>query len=431
VAKKWKQPTDGPVDLNRTHVFNKPIKESNLGTAVSWPSTMQMPQVAGNPVIWEEPWVWPKFRVEPELLDGMTLDPRTGRIGGAPTKEAQRQTWTVYACNPVGETVCSVHMRVLDPPSDLTFEATEMVLSNGMPWENKVESCNGTKPLNFRADTLPIGLTMDAKTGLISGEPNQVDDDFVEYDVFAWNEVGEAKLTLRLLTTIVETQQDEAAKAGGGGALEIGRIVNKDVSARVGMRVEGTEEFIQWRERQGLADESATPERSTEDCRRSRVLNKEAYVTAKSLSLKQGSRGGVSKPFVAAVEYGEEAGRGTVLQVWDMGRMCQVRWDKTGLVAHYNTGAGGHYFLQTWGTSQRCVASWMAIPPQVRATLHEDLVDPELDPYVDASMQPAQQHLVDKFLDEYNFCGVSRAPVPKAKLVGVKHTHPKSRYQQW
>lgn len=420
--------------MNRTHAFNKPIKESNLGTAVSWPSNMQMPQVAGDPVIWEEPLVWPKFRVEPELLDGMTLDPRTGRIGGAPTKEAGRQMWTVLACNPVGETVCSVYMRVLDPPSELTFESSEMVLAHGLPWENKVETCSGTKPLSFRADTLPIGLTIDLKTGSIAGEPKQVDDDFVEYDVYAWNEVGETKMTLRLLTTVVETKKDEAERAGG--AVEVGRIVNKDVSARVGMRVEGTKDFIQWRERAGLADESATPERSTEDCRRSRLLHKEAYVTARSLSGMQVQMGGVSKPFVAAVEHEEEAGRGTVLQVWDMGRMCQVRWDKTGLVANYNTGAGGHYFLQTWGTSQRCVASWTAIPPQVRSTLHEDLKDPDPDPdpYADASdpaLHPAQQHLVDKFLDEYNLCGVARAPVLKAKLVGIEHTHPKTRFQLW
>lgn len=207
----------------------------------------------------------------------------------------------------------------------------------------------------------------------------------------------------------------------------MGRIVNKDVSARVGLKVEGTSAFIQWRERAGLADASATPDRYTDDCRRSRVLHKEACMTAKSMQAAKGKRG-VARVFEPSVDHEEDAGRGTVIQVWDSGRMCQVRWDKTGLVAHYNTGAGGHFFLQTWGTSERCVAAWLAIPQGVRATLHEDLVDPEADPY--AEIETVQQHLVDKFMDEYNMSGVARVPVSKAKLVGIKHRHPKNKFQQ-
>lgn len=185
--KKWKKPTDGPVDLKRVHSFNKPVKESNFGTIISWQSSLQVPQVAGTPVGWEPPWVWPKFRVEPELLEGLRIDQRTGKIQGAPAKECERRLWTVYAYNPVGEAAFGVYIRVLDPPSGLEYEVTEAVLGHGMFWVDQVSACLGSKPIGYRADTLPIGVSLDKKTGEVAGEPQQVDDDFVEYEVFTWS----------------------------------------------------------------------------------------------------------------------------------------------------------------------------------------------------------------------------------------------------
>jgi hypothetical protein len=61
------------------------------------------------------------------------------------------------------------------------------------------------------------------------------------------------------------------------------RIVNKDAEARVGLRVEGTMQYIRWRETVGLADPSATRERNEQDSRRARVLEKEAWDTVKGM----------------------------------------------------------------------------------------------------------------------------------------------------
>ena len=67
------------------------------------------------------------------------------------------------------------------------------------------------------------------------------------------------------------------------------------------------------------------------------------------------------------------AGRGTIINVFDDGNACQVRWDATGLVAVYETGRNGRFTLQAWGTDTQLRNHWLALPAHVRASLHDDL----------------------------------------------------------
>lgn len=59
----------------------------------------------------------------------------------------------------------------------------------------------------------------------------------------------------------------------------------------------------------------------------------------------------------AGARHQTAGGRGTIINVFDAGNSCQVRWDATGLVRMYDTGRNDDFTLQvrTYTRTRTCV----------------------------------------------------------------------------
>ena len=134
----------------------------------------------------------------------------------------------------------------------------------------------GSRPLQFKADSLPQGLKLNGDDGRITGSPQQLDKDFRKYAVRCANQVGETLVMLSLMCSKPITTQDDVNVVCEISTLltrwQNERLVNKDVEARVGQKVRGTEAFIKQMRMKGLKDPSATLARNAHDNMRSNKL---------------------------------------------------------------------------------------------------------------------------------------------------------------
>jgi len=380
VARGWQAPEFGPVDLPRTVSSNS--ADFALGSSFVWTDSIAVFTRRGKPVSLTGS--WPMFDVSPPLPPGLHIDPTNGSIVGVPQEE-RAGTWEVTAWNPVGYVKTSVRIRILLPPRDMSYDYEEAVLLHDTEIGTNNCRVKGSRPLQFKADSLPHGLKINGENGMITGSPKQLDTDFRKYAVRCANEVGEAFVILNLICSQPIDEQDDSE-----------RLVNKDVEARIGQKVRGTDTFIRKMRMKGLKDPSANPARNAHDKMRSNKLVQEG-----------GELLGSRLPLTRDLRHEAAAGRGTITDIFLDGNVCQVRWDNTGLVSLYSTGRDGEYELALWGTAKQLQLHWSSLPPLTRRWLHDDL-----------------EVLVEEFLQEHNILApLLRPRCEKEKLVGVGHVH--------
>ncbi len=107
-----------------------------------------------------------RYRAE-GLPDGLKIDEATGVITGiAPTTGTYPVT--LYAMNSAGTGTQQVTISVAPPlPPELTVQAIATI---GLPFKYQITANNS--PTRFDATGLPLGLTLDPVTGVISGIPS-------------------------------------------------------------------------------------------------------------------------------------------------------------------------------------------------------------------------------------------------------------------
>ena len=108
--------------------------------------------------------------VSPVLPAGLWLDSRTGTIEGAPTAVSPGQEYTVSASNAQGTATTKVALEVND---GLLFYSSPAILALGVAMSPLIP--NATTYLSaYSVDpALPNGLSLDPKTGVISGTPTE------------------------------------------------------------------------------------------------------------------------------------------------------------------------------------------------------------------------------------------------------------------
>ena len=131
------------------------------------------------------------FSISPALPAGLTLDPTTGTISGTPTNLTPEATYVVTARNAGGETETILTITINpQAPCDLAYAEEDIKyigqISNVL--NAPTFGCGPVDDWDIQP-TLPVGLTLDPVTGVISGVPTEVIPR-TEFVVFASNITG-------------------------------------------------------------------------------------------------------------------------------------------------------------------------------------------------------------------------------------------------
>ncbi len=101
------------------------------------------------------------------LPTGLTLD-SSGVISGKPEK-AGKFTFNVTAANTSGKTSKRFTIQVVDPVTIITASLKDATINKNYSVTMRAK---GTRPFTWSAENLPDGLSINAKTGRISGKPS-------------------------------------------------------------------------------------------------------------------------------------------------------------------------------------------------------------------------------------------------------------------
>ena len=121
------------------------------------------------------PYTWTVVPGQGVLPDGLTLDPTSGHITGTPTK-AGTSAFTVEATDsttPNQVAVQHLSIAVADPLAITTPAKLPRDGVTNAPYSATLTASGGTAPYTWSitSGTLPLGLTLNAATGEISGSP--------------------------------------------------------------------------------------------------------------------------------------------------------------------------------------------------------------------------------------------------------------------
>lgn len=171
-----------------------------------------------------------QFSVDPSLPAGLSLNPQTGVISGAPGSSQPATPYTVTGANSAGDVQSSISIAVQEasvppptvtpppitttpppiiitppptvaPPATVSYE--DEVYVAGQPIVPNVPTLTGGPPAQFAVSpALPDGLAIDPTTGVISGAPTTAQT-ATPYTVTASNSAGQAQTTLTLAVTRV------------------------------------------------------------------------------------------------------------------------------------------------------------------------------------------------------------------------------------
>ncbi|MGO9829122.1 MAG: beta strand repeat-containing protein, partial [Myxococcaceae bacterium] len=130
---------------------------------------------------------------------GLSLDPVSGVISGAPTTVSGPVNYTIIALNSGGNTTTTVTISVNDlAPTHLVYTNSSEVYTVGTAISMNVPSnTGGTVGTYAVSPALPAGLSLDPITGIVSGMPTAVAA-MANYTVTASNSVGSATATLTI-----------------------------------------------------------------------------------------------------------------------------------------------------------------------------------------------------------------------------------------
>ncbi len=147
------------------------------------------PSAGGGPI--------DSFTVSPALPAGLVLDRMTGWISGAPETAQNAAAYTVTAVNEAGEATVDLSIAVIAPPAQLTYHLADAHYKATFAIEPNAPTVSGGEPDTFMVSpSLPAGLSLDGKTGVISGVP-LVETPARSYTITAKNVAGEVSAELR------------------------------------------------------------------------------------------------------------------------------------------------------------------------------------------------------------------------------------------
>jgi gliding motility-associated-like protein len=139
------------------------------------------------------------YSISPALPAGLSFNATTGVISGTPTALSASTNYTVTASNSGGNTTANITITVVSvlAPSSLSY-ATPQTYTVGVAISNLTPTISGGAVANYNiSPSLPLGLTLNSLTGIISGTPT-VTSTQTDYTVTATNASGSVTATVRI-----------------------------------------------------------------------------------------------------------------------------------------------------------------------------------------------------------------------------------------
>jgi len=117
-----------------------------------------------------------QFEITPALPSGLTFNAASGVISGTPTLESPSTLYVVTASNVSGSDSVQISIQVgRQAPCDLTYGELSVIYLLDTPIAPNMPTFNCGAPTSFAvAPALPAGLTLDATSGVISGQPSEL-----------------------------------------------------------------------------------------------------------------------------------------------------------------------------------------------------------------------------------------------------------------
>lgn len=157
------------------------------------------------------------YAISPSLPTGLLFNTSTGAISGRPTSPSVTTNYTITGTNSGGSVTKTISILVNDnEPTDLSY-TTPVVFPVGVAITPLTPTVYGGAVTRYSIDrSLPIGLSFDTTTGIISGTPTQVTANSV-YTITAFNFMG------RSVTSVEITIGGPASNLSYGGNLILAR----------------------------------------------------------------------------------------------------------------------------------------------------------------------------------------------------------------
>ena len=139
--------------------------------------------------------------VSGSLPIGLSINPSTGMISGTPSQSVSSQSVTIKAFNEVSDQSFSLSFTIQLIPSSLNYNQTIFIIQNNTYFITN-PTCEGDD-LSFSiiSGSLPIGLSINSSTGIISGTPLS-SIPLTNITIQASNQVGSTQFTISILVII-------------------------------------------------------------------------------------------------------------------------------------------------------------------------------------------------------------------------------------
>ncbi len=139
------------------------------------------------------------YTVNPALPPGLSLDERSGVISGTPTQASRAATYRVDAGGHGVRASFPLVLSVTEPPSHLSYPSPAKG-TVGMPLGPWVPTVTGTVEHYAVTPSLPAGVALDSRSGVIEGTPNAATT-LTPYMITASSQAGSNSFILLLTVT--------------------------------------------------------------------------------------------------------------------------------------------------------------------------------------------------------------------------------------
>ena len=135
--------------------------------------------------------------VNTSLPTGLNLNTTTCAISGTPSVIQGSTSYIITATNSAGSSSVTISLRVLGPPSGLSYTSSTLTLGVGISMTALIPTVTGTVTSYSVSSSLPGGLNLNSTTGVISGTPNTALNS-TAYTITASNPSGSTTFSLTI-----------------------------------------------------------------------------------------------------------------------------------------------------------------------------------------------------------------------------------------